>query len=104
MFHVLLALPVLAVFGAAAGAALAVMLGLLALAFFAELVLGLFFRTLRWLVWLPVSLGVGGLALCFLAALPAAPVLVFWLLYGLMLLFGWVISLLLWGIFHWLRG
>ena len=63
MFHVLLALPVLAAFGAAAGAVLAAVLGLLGLAFFAELLLGLFCRKLRWLMWLPVLMGALGLML-----------------------------------------
>ena len=42
MFHVLLALPVLAVFGAAAAMVLAAMLALWGAAFGAELLLGLF--------------------------------------------------------------
>ena len=54
MFHVLLALPVLTVFGAAAAMVLAAMLTLWGAAFGAELLLGLFCRKRRWLLWLLV--------------------------------------------------
>jgi hypothetical protein len=105
MFHVLLALPVLAAFGAAAGLAAAVALGLLGLAFFAELIAGLFFRTLRFFTWLPALLGVLGLALCLLAPLPvaASAILVFWGIYGVLILCGWGLSSLLRGVLFFLR-
>ena len=97
MFHMLLALPFLAAFGAAAGLVLTVLLVLLAAAFFTELLLGLFFRTLRFFVWLPALLGAAGLALCFFAPLPvaASAVLLFWGGYGVLLLCGWGVSSLL---------
>lgn len=106
MFHVLLALPVLAAFGAAAGAVLAAVLGLLGLAFFAELLLGLFCRKLRWLMWLPVLMGALGLLLSLMAFLPVSlgAVLLFWGGYGLMLLLGLGVSRLLRRLFSLLAG
>ena len=44
MFHVLLALPAIAVFGTVAGTVLSVLSGLLVLAFIAELLFGFVFR------------------------------------------------------------
>ena len=67
MFHVLLALPAIAVFGTVAGTVLSVLSGLLVLAFIAELLFGFVFRMAKWLLWL---------------------MLVFGLVYGLVLLVG----------------
>gem|GEM_PF-2154611 len=105
MLQVLSALPVLAAFGTAAGLAAAVVLGLLGLAFFAELIAGLFFRTLRFFTWLPALLGVLGLALCLLAPLPvtASAVLIFWGIYGVLILCGWGLSSLLRSVWFFLR-
>ena len=57
MFHVLLALPAIAVFGTVAGTVLTVLGGLLGLAFIIQLLFGFVFRTVKWLLWLPGVLG-----------------------------------------------
>ena len=57
MFHVLLALPAIAVFGTVAGAVLSVLGVLLGLAFLIQLLSGFIFRTATWLLWLPGVLG-----------------------------------------------
>ena len=102
MFHVMLVLPVLAVFGAMAGLVLGLMFVLLGFAFCAQLIVSLFFGTLHWLVCLPAMLGFVGLAICLLAGLPlSVPViLIFWVLYELLALAGWGLARLL----RWLMG
>ena len=62
MFHVLLALPAIAVFGTVAGTVLTVLGGLLGLAFIIQLLFGFVFRTVKWLLWLPFALGMVVLA------------------------------------------
>ena len=57
MFHALLVLPAVAVFGTVAGTVLTVLFGLLGLAFIAELLFGFVFQTVKWLLWLPGVLG-----------------------------------------------
>ena len=63
MFHVLLALPAIAVFGTVAGTVLSVLSGLLVLAFIAELLFGFVFRMAKWLLWLPCVLGMAVLGI-----------------------------------------
>lgn len=106
MFHVFLALPALAVFGALAGVVLGFMGAFLAIAFFGQLLLCLLCRTVRWLLWLPALLGVAGLVLCLLAGLPlsAGVILVFWGIYEILALCGWVVSKLLKGLLRLVRG
>jgi hypothetical protein len=108
MFHVLLVLPVMAAFGVMAGAVLTVMLGLLCVAFFLELLLGLFCRALRWLLWLPVLFGVFGFMLSVTAlsfwALPKSVIFIFWGLFGLMVLCGWLAACLLKKVYVWIHG
>lgn len=99
MFHVLLVLPILASFGALAGVVLAMMGFLLGGAFFWELLLGLFCKTKKWLLWLPVLFGVFGLLLSlswlsFSSEMKTAT-FVFWGLYALCLLCGRGLSCLL---------
>ena len=53
MFHVLLALPAIAVFGTVDGTVLSVLSGLLVLAFIAELLFGFVFRMANWEFWAP---------------------------------------------------
>lgn len=106
MFHVLLALPVLAVFGAAAAMVLAAMLTLWGAAFGGELLLGLFCRKRRWLLWLPVLFGVFGFFLMLLARiypLELPFLLVLWGGYGVCLLAGWGMSLLARRLYRWIR-
>ncbi len=102
MFHVLLALPALAVFGVMAGVVLAVMFALLCAAFLIQLLLGLFCRTLRWLIWVPAAVGAAGLIVCLLASLPVAVsvIVVFWLAYGLAVACGAILSWFLRKIFR----
>lgn len=90
MFHVLLALPAIAVFGTVAGAVLAVLLGLLGLAFIVELLCGFVFRTVKWLLWIPLILGaaVFGLLGILFGTLPLTLLLVFSVMYGIVLLMG----------------
>lgn len=97
MFHVLLALPVLAAFGAVAGIILCCMGFLLALAFLGQLILCLFCKTLRWLLWVPALIGILGLILCILVGLPVSltVIFLFWGLYEIMALCGWAVSKLL---------
>ena len=107
MFHVLLVLPVMAAFGAAAGAVLVIMAALLCGAFLLELLLGLFCRTIRWLLWMPVLFGGLGLMLSMVAlsfwALPKAVFVLFWALFGFMLLCGWLAAWVLKKIYFWIR-
>ena len=63
MFHVLLALPAIAVFGTVAGTVLSVLSGLLVLAFIAEMLFGFVFRMAKWLLWLPCVLGMAVLGI-----------------------------------------
>ena len=107
MFHVLLVLPGMAAFGAAAGAVLVIMVALLCGAFLLVLLLGLFCRTIRWLLWLPVLFGSLGLLLCLTAGafpLTLAVILGFWGLFGFMLLCGWLAAWVLKKIYFWIRG
>lgn len=105
MFHVLLALPALTALGAAAGLVLAVIFAVLGLAFLGGFLLKLVFRGLRWLLALPVLLGVVLSAGIFLAA-PAAIslVLLFWVLYGAAMLVGWLLASVVKLLFFWIRG
>ena len=99
MFHVLLALPAIAAFGTVAGTVCAVLLVLLAAAFIAELLLGFVFRTLKWLLWLPLALGmvILGLLGALFGAVPLTLMLIFGLLYGVVLLAGrCAVALLRW--------
>ena len=57
MFHMLLAAPVLAVFGAMGAAVVAALGLLLGLGFFAVLLVRLLFHGLKWLLWLPLAVG-----------------------------------------------
>ena len=88
MFHVLLALPAIAVFGTVAGTVLSVLSGLLVLAFIAELLFGFVFRMAKWLLWLPCVLGMAVLGIlgAGLGVVPLTLMLVFGLVYGLVLL------------------
>lgn len=106
MFHLLLALPVLAVFGAAAAVVLAAMLVLWGAAFGVELLLGLFCRKRRWLLWLPVLFGVLGFFLMLLARvypLELPFLLILWGGYGACLLLGWAVSAALRSLYRWIR-
>ena len=106
MFHVLLGLPVLAAFGADPPVVLFLMGLILAFAFFGQLLLGLFCRTIRWLLYIPVILGAAGLVLCLVAGLPLSltVILLFWAVYGVLALCGWGISRLLLGLWHLIMG
>ena len=80
-------LPILVFGGPAAG-------------FLWELAVGLFCRTRRYLLWVPVLAGALGLALCAASpvhTLPFSFLLLCWGLYGGGLLFGWSLSHLLRG-------
>ena len=90
MFHVLLALPAIAVFGTVAGTVLSVLSGLLVLAFIAEMLFGFVFRMAKWLLWLPCVLGMAVLGILGvgLGVVPLTLMLVFGLVYGLVLLVG----------------
>lgn len=90
MFHVLLALPAIAVFGTVAGTVLIVLTGLLGFAFFAELACGFALKTLKWLLWMPLILGVAviGLLGIVLDVVPLTLILIFGILYGVTLLVG----------------
>ena len=96
MFHALLVLPAVAVFGTVAGTVLTVLFGLLGLAFIAELLFGFVFQTVKWLLWLPGVLG------AVFGAVPLTLMLIFGCLYGAVLLVGrcavhllrWLLSLL----------
>lgn len=59
-----------------------------------ELLVGLFCRKNRWLLFLPVLAGALGLALCLLAhsSFSLSFLLGFWAVYGCALLFGWSLS------------
>ena len=57
MFHVLLALPVLASFGAMAVVVLSAVLAVWGAAFAMELALGLLCRRNRWCLWIPAGVG-----------------------------------------------
>ena len=99
MFHVLLALPAIAVFGTVAGTVLTVLGGLLGLAFIIQLLFGFVFRTVKWLLWLPCALGMAVLAVlgAGLGTIPVALMLAFACVYGVVLLAGkLVIHLLRW--------
>lgn len=99
MFHVLLALPAIAVFGTVAGTVLTVLGGLLGLAFIIQLLFGFVFRTVKWLLWLPGVLGmvVLGVLGAVFGAVPLTLMLIFGCLYGVVLLAGrLVIHLLRW--------
>lgn len=102
MFHLMLAAPVLAVFGAM-GAAVVTLLGLLlGLGFVAVLLVRLLFHGLKWLLWLPLAVGGAVLALLLGFGLPLTVVLAFFLLYGLVCLLGWVVSAVVHLLFVWL--
>ena len=90
MFHVLLALPAIAVFGTVAGTVLTVLGGLLGLAFIIQLLFGFVFRTVKWLLWLPGVLGMVVLAVlgAVFDAVPLTLMLIFGCLYGVVLLAG----------------
>ena len=80
-------LPILVFGGPAAG-------------FLWELAVGLFCRTRRYLLWVPVLAGALGLALCAASpvhTLPFSFLLLCWGLYGGGILFGWSLSHLLRG-------
>lgn len=104
MFHVTLALPVLAAFGAIGWLVLLAMMTLIGCAFFGMLVVQLLFRALRWVLWIPVLLGLAGTAVCFFAGWPLAlsVVLAFWVFYALAALAGWIIAAILRFIFGWI--
>ena len=96
MFHVLLALPAIAMFGTVAGTVLG---GLLGLAFIIQLLFGFVFRTVKWLLWLPCALGMVVLAIlgAGLGTVPIVLMLAFGCVYGVVLLAGkLVIHLLRW--------
>ena len=106
MFHVLLALPAMAAFGAAAGVVAAVLFAVLALAFLGGFLMKIVFRGLRWLLALPVLLG-GLLSLTVFFAAPAAAlsiILIFWVLYGAAMLMGWLLASVVKLLLFWLRG
>ena len=90
MFHALLVLPAVAVFGTVAGTVLTVLFGLLGLAFIAELLFGFVFQTVKWLLWLPGVLGmvVLGVLGAVFGAVPLTLMLIFGCLYGAVLLVG----------------
>lgn len=95
MFHMLLALPALAVFGALAAAVLSAVLAIWALAFAVQLVLGLLCRRNRWCLWIPSLMGALGFLLMILARmypLEMPFILLFWGGYALALLCGWGVS------------
>lgn len=99
MFHVLLALPVIAAFGTVAGTVCVILIGLLGAAFVASLLCGFVFRTLKWLLWLPLALGMAVLGLlgALFGAVPLTLMLVFGLVYGAVMLVGrCVVALLRW--------
>lgn len=102
MFHVLLALPAIAVFGTVAGTVLTVLCGLLGLAFIAELLFGFVFRMAKWLLWLPCVLGMAVLGIlgAGLGVVPLTLMLVFGIVYGVVLLAGRLAVALL----RWLLG
>ena len=106
MFHVFLARPALATFGALAGIVLGLRGALLSLAFFGQLLLCLLYKTVWWLLWLPALLGVVGLVLCLLAGLPLSvgAILLFWGVYEVLALCGWAVSRLLRGLWRLVRG
>ena len=102
MFQIMLAGPVLAVFGAM-GAAVVVLLGvLLGLGFVAVLLVRLLFHGLKWLLWLPLAVGGAVLALLLGLGLPLTVLLGFFVLYGVVCLAGWVVSAVLHLLFGWL--
>ena len=88
MFHVLLALPAIAVFGTVAGAVLSVLGVLLGLAFLIQLLSGFIFRTATWLLWLPGVLGmvILGILGAGLGTVPLVLMLAFGIVYGVVLL------------------
>ena len=99
MFHVLLTLPAIAVFGTVAGTVLSVLSGLLVLAFIAELLFGFVFRMAKWLLWLTCVLGMAVLGIlgAGLGVVPLTLMLAFACVYGVVLLAGkLVIHLLRW--------
>ena len=102
MFHVLLALPAIAVFGTVAGTVLTVLCGLLGLAFIAELLFGFVFRMAKWLLWLPCVLGmvILGILGAGLGTVPLVLMLAFGIVYGVVLLAGKCVAALL----SWLLG
>ena len=103
MFHMMLAAPVLAVFGAMGAAVVAVLGLLLGLGFFAVLLVRLLFHGLKWLLWLPLAIGGAVLALLLGFGLPLPVLLGFFLLYGVVCLAGWAVSAvlrLLFGLFR----
>ena len=103
MFHMMLAAPVLAVFGAMGAAVVAVLGLLLGLGFFAVLLVRLLFHGLKWLLWLPLAIGGAVLGLLLGFGLPLTVLLGFFLLYGVVCLAGWAVSAvlrLLFGLFR----
>lgn len=90
MFHLLMALPAIAVFGTVAGTVATVLTVFLALAFVAELLFGFVFRMAKWLLWLPCVLGMAVLGIlgAVFGAVPLALIAVFACLYGVVLLVG----------------
>ena len=102
MFHVLLALPAIAVFGTVAGAVLSVLGVLLGLAFLIQLLSGFIFRSATWLLWLPGVLGlvILGILGAGLGTVPLVLMLAFGIVYGVVLLAGKCVAALL----SWLLG
>lgn len=106
MFHLLLALPALTVFGAAEAMVLAAMLTFWGAAFGVELLLGLFCRKRRWLLALPVLVGAVGFLLTIFARfypIELTFILILWGGYGLCLLLGWAVSGALRSLYRWIR-
>ena len=90
MFDMLLALPAIAAFGTVAGTIATVVVGFLALAFVAELLFGFVFRMAKWLLWLPLALGmvILGILGTVLGAVPLAVMAIFACLYMVVLVVG----------------
>lgn len=93
MFHVLLALPALAVFGVIGAAAVFVLSIPFCIGMFLQLLLTIFGQK-RWVRCVPAGLGVLGLAgslACFLAELSLTVILAYWGIYFLVLWLTWLI-------------
>lgn len=90
MFHVMLAMPVLAAFGAMA---LFVLCAPFCVGVFLQLVLSIVAEK-RWILWVPAGLGVLGLVWSlygFLPDLPILYILIYWALYFLVLWLTWLV-------------
>lgn len=93
MFHVLLALPALAVFGALGAAAIFILSVPLCVGIVLQLLLTVFGQA-GWVRCVPAGLGVLGLAGslgCFLPELSPIAILVYWGIYFLALWLTWLI-------------